>query len=111
MKSALVRTSCALGLVAAGFYAFVALRGPHGIPGVIEKHRTARELAVRNAGLARENQLMRERIRRLAQNPAEQEIEVRRRLKVARPNEWVFIIPGERESSRGADKPPSQPSR
>ena len=46
--------------------------------------------------LARENQLKREYIDRLSQSEADQEIEIRRRLKLVKPNEKVFMKrPGE----------------
>jgi cell division protein FtsB len=46
----------------------------------------------RNAGLALEIERKREHIRRLTDNPAEQELEIRERLKLVHPNEKVYII-------------------
>jgi cell division protein FtsB len=82
-----------VALLLGGFYVFLILRGPHGIPAVLEKRRQIRALQEQNADLARENKLKRGRIQQLANNPAEQELEIRKRLKLARPGETVFIIP------------------
>ena len=92
-QPALLRAGGMALLLLAGFYVFLTLRGPHGIPAVIEKRREIRELQVRNADLVRENQLRRERIQRLASNPTEQELEIRQRLKLAHPSDTVFMLP------------------
>jgi cell division protein FtsB len=78
-------------LVAAG-YAFVTLRGPQGIPALQEKQKQIRAIEQQNAGLAREIELRRERIRRLKEDDSEQELEIRQRLKLVRPGEKVFIL-------------------
>ena len=56
-----------------------------------QKRQEIRELEERNAALARENQLKREYIERLRQSQPEQELEIRRRLKLVKPNEKVFM--------------------
>jgi cell division protein FtsB len=73
-------------------YAFVSLRGPQGLGAVAQKRTQIRELEKRNAGLALEIERKRAHIRRLNDNPAEQELEIRERLKLVRPNEKVYII-------------------
>jgi cell division protein FtsB len=95
MKSVLVRFGYAVGLLVAGFYVVLTLRGPNGIPRVIERRRLIREYEEQNANLARENQALRDHNRRLATNPTEQELEIRRRFKYAAPRETVFIITDE----------------
>lgn len=95
MKSVLVRFGYTVGLLVAGFYVFLTLRGPNGIPRVIERRRMIREIEEQNADLARENQQLRERNQRLMTNPTEQELEIRRRFKYSGPRETVFIITGE----------------
>ena len=53
-------------------------------------------LQARNAALARENQLRREYLERLKDNQTEQELEIRRRWKLVKPNEKVYMKhPGE----------------
>jgi cell division protein FtsB len=103
MKSVLVRFGYTVGLLIAGFYVVLTLRGPNGIPRVIERRRIIREVEEQNADLARQNQLLRERNRRLASSPTEQELEIRRRFKYSRPGDTVFIITGE-------DPTPSTPA-
>ncbi len=83
-----------LGLFAVGYAAFV-IRGPHGIPALAEKMRQVKELEQKNAELSRENQARKERIERLTANPAEQELEIRRKLKLVRPGEKVFVLPNQ----------------
>jgi hypothetical protein len=45
----------------------------------------------RNASLARDIERRRERIKRLADNPAEQELEIREQLKLVSPTDKVYI--------------------
>src|SRR5438552_9667069 len=96
MKSSLIRIAYATALVLAVAYAFFTMRGPRGISAWMEKRQEIREMEERNATLSRENQLKREYIERLSQSEADQEIEIRRRLKLVKPNEKVFMKrPGE----------------
>jgi cell division protein FtsB len=80
----------------------VALKGPQGIQGLIEKHKEIRQLEEQNAALARENERRRDRIERLEDNRSEQELEIRKQLKLLRPGETTFILP---EAPK--DTPPS----
>jgi len=85
-----------MALVTAVVYAFFAMRGPHGVAAYTQKRQEIREMEESNAALARENQVKREYIERLRQSQAEQELEIRRRLKLVKPNEKVFMKrPGE----------------
>ena len=96
MKSPLIRLAYGMALMIAVVYAFFTMRGPHGISAYMEKRQEIREMEERNAALTRENQLKRDYIERLGQSQAEQEIEIRRRLKLVKPNEKVFMKrPGE----------------
>jgi cell division protein FtsB len=96
MKSPTIRLAYGMALMMAVVYAFFTIRGPHGISAYVDKREQIREMEERNAALARENQLKREYIERLGESPAEQEIEIRRRLKLVKPNEKVFMKrPGE----------------
>ena len=84
----------------AGIYGWVALRGPQGIQALVEKRREIRQLVEQNASVERENQRRREHIRRLEQSQSEQEMEIRKQLKLLRPGETTFILP---EASKPAD--------
>jgi len=49
-------------------------------------------LEEQNAAQAAENERRRDRIRRLQQNTTEQEMEIRKQLKLLRPGETTFIL-------------------
>lgn len=92
--SFLVRKSGFLvALLAIAACALIAFRGPQGVNALMEKRREIRDLQEQNADLARENQLMRERISRLQSSRAEQELEIRNRLKLVRPGDTTFVLP------------------
>ena len=69
------------------------VRGPQGIPGLFEKQQEIRRLQERNTDLQRDVQRKRERIARLKNSPSEQEMEIRKKLKMLRPGEIEFILP------------------
>jgi cell division protein FtsB len=73
-------------------YGLVALRGPQGVSALLEKRREVRTLEEQNAAQAAENERRRERIHRLEQNSTEQEMEIRKQLKLLRPGETTFIL-------------------
>lgn len=86
----------AWAIVIALFLAYggwIALRGPQGFEALLEKRREIRQLQDQNAALAHENELRRERIERLKDSPSEQEMEIRKQLKLLRPGETTFILP------------------
>jgi cell division protein FtsB len=91
MKAPLVRIAYFAAFLAAASYAFFTLRGPHGIPWLLEKQREIHEMEEQNAKLDREIERMRDHIKRLETNPSEQELEVRERLKLLKPGEKVYI--------------------
>lgn len=85
--------------ILAGLYGYMSLRGPQGVPALMEKWREIRKLEEENANLQRENDYRRERIKKLQESPSEQELEIRKQLKLLRPGETSFILPD----------PPKQP--
>ena len=96
MKSALIRVAYSVALVMAVIYAFYTIRGPHGVSAWMEKRQEIREMEQQNTELSRENQLKRDYIERLGDSQAEQELEIRRRWKLVKPKEKVFMKrPGE----------------
>jgi len=98
--------------VAAGvvvIYGLVALRGPQGISALLEKRREVRMLEEQNAAQAAENERRRERIQRLQQNSTEQEMEIRKQLKLLRPGETTFILEDPPKAAPAPSAPPSQP--
>ena len=92
MKAPLSRLAYVIAFLSVTGYAFFTLRGPKGVPGLIEKQRQIQELEKRNTALAREIEQKREHIKRLTGNPAEQEMEIRQRLKLVHPGEKVYIV-------------------
>jgi cell division protein FtsB len=76
-----------------GLCGLIAFRGPQGLPVLMEKRREIRELQEQNADLARENEIKRNRLERLRRSQAEQELEIRQRLRLSRPGETTFILP------------------
>ncbi|HEX5229158.1 MAG TPA: septum formation initiator family protein [Bryobacteraceae bacterium] len=89
MKRALILVAFAL----LGTLALRQLRGPEGLPSVREKWDELRQLEEQNAALQRENDYRRDRIKKLESNPSEQELEIRKKLKLLRPGETSFILP------------------
>lgn len=68
----------------------------------MEKYREIRTLEAQNAAAVVENQRRRERIERLRSNTSEQEMEIRKQLKLLRPGETTFILPDAPKSSSPA---------
>jgi len=82
------------GLVLAGLavFAYVHLRGPQGIPALLEKRQAIQELEENNRLLAIENAKIRARNAEL-QNPQVLELEIRNRLNKLRRGEIDFKLP------------------
>lgn len=82
----------------------MAFRGPQGIGSLVEKYQEIRELQQQNAEKAREIQALRERIQRLEDSGSEQDLEIRKQLKLLRPGETTFLLPG----AKSSDSQPNQ---
>jgi cell division protein FtsB len=104
MNAVIRRLLYIAGFVVIGVYGFVALRGPQGIPALLDKWRDIHLLEEQNATLQRENEYKQERIRKLKESPAEQEMEIRKKLKLLRPGETTFILP---EASKAPESTPA----
>ncbi len=100
MRLPFVRVLYVIAILAAFAYAFYSLRGPEGVPAWLEKREELLRMEQQNTDLARTNEALRVRIQRLKESPAEQEMEIRKRLKLVRPDEKVYIL---------EDQPQSQP--
>jgi cell division protein FtsB len=92
MKISAGKTAYALIVLCGIVYAFVALRGPNGIQGLLDRRRQVHEFEIGNEQLHKEIEQKEERIQRLQSDPREQEIEIRQRLKLASPNEKIYIL-------------------
>ena len=76
-----------------GAFGYKTLKGPQGIPALRDRWNEIRTMEEQNAALQRENEYRRDRIKKLEKNSAEQELEIRRKLKLLRPGETSFILP------------------
>ena len=92
MKAPFTRSAYAIAFLVVIGYAFFTLRGPKCISGLLDRQRQIQEMEKRNAALAREIEQREEHIKRLTGNPAEQEMEIRQRLKLVRRGEKVYIV-------------------
>jgi len=102
MNVALKRVCWGVAVLLIGSYLLYSLRGPDGVAAVFERQRQIRALEEQNANLAREIQQKKDRVRRLEQDRTEQELEVRRRLKLLKDKETTFLIP-EKAPEKGTD--------
>src|SRR6516165_10330186 len=90
MKTPLTRFTYVMVFLMAVAYAFFAF--PKGMHAWQDKQRQVQEMEKRNANLAREVERQKEHINRLNNNPAEQELEIRKRLKLLHPDEKLYIM-------------------
>ena len=95
MKSTLRTLTMLAGMALISAYGFVALRGPQGIPGLLSQQKEIRRLQEQNSDLQHEIERKKQRIDRLKNNPNEQELEIRRQLKLIKPGDTVIILPEE----------------
>jgi cell division protein FtsB len=89
MKAPFTRFALLIVFLTAVSYAFIAF--PKGMHAWQDKQRLIQEKEKSNTVLVHEVERQKERIHRLATDPGEQELEIRKRLKLARPDEKVFI--------------------
>jgi cell division protein FtsB len=116
MKKAIGRLVFLVVFVLVAAYGYFTLRGPQGLPALREKWTEIRKMEEENAALQRENDYRRKRIEKLQNNPGEQELEIRKKLKLLRPGETSFILPDQPKPSAPAQAhgdstaPPPPPS-
>lgn len=92
MRNPALKTAYAIVVLSGVAYAFVVLEGPNGIPALLEKRRQVAVYEQQNQQIVRENVQKQQRIERLENNPIEQEMEIRQRLKLAKPGEKIYIL-------------------
>jgi cell division protein FtsB len=81
----------ALGMLA--MFGWAALSGPEGLRGLLDKRRMIRELQEQNAEIQKANKERRERILQLEESPSEQELEIRKQMKLAKPGDTTIMLP------------------
>jgi cell division protein FtsB len=99
------RVGILLLLILASAYGWVFLRGPQGLETLIEKRREIRELQERNVNIKLENDRRKDRIKRLEESRSEQEMEIRKQLKLQRPGETTFILPESEQKEKAVPSP------
>ena len=104
------RAAVLILFVLVGVYGYMSLRGPQGIPALMEKWREIRKLEEENANLQRENQYRLDRIKKLQESPSEQELEIRKKLKLLRPGETSFILPDQPKAEDANQQPAASSS-
>jgi len=92
MKLTLGRCAYALAILLVIGFGIYTLRGSQGIPALMKKQEEMKDLEKSNAELAKEIEQKRVKIQRLKDNPEEQELEIRRQMKLVKPGEKVFIL-------------------
>ncbi len=107
MTSSVRRALILIVFALIGAYGLSELRGPQGLPALREKWNEIRQLEEANANLQRENDYRRDRIKRLESDRSEQELEIRKELKLLRPGETSFILP---EQPKAASPSPVAPN-
>jgi cell division protein FtsB len=105
------RAGYAVVLGLAVVYGLMALRGPQGVPALLDKRREIRQLEEQNAAMAAAIERRKERIQRLEQNTTEQEMEIRKQLKLLRPGETTFILPDAPKTGPDAPKSNAAPAQ
>jgi cell division protein FtsB len=84
-------------LLAAGFLAVFSLARPSGLPMVFERSRQIRELREQNANLQRSIEQRKERIKSLSENRSDQDLEIRRDLRLLKKKETTFVLPEQKK--------------
>jgi cell division protein FtsB len=98
MRISFPKVAYALILLGGASYGFVELRGPNGFSGLMQKRQEINSLERENQEITREIEAKKNRIERLKNNPEEQEIEIRKQLKLVKPGEKSYIL----EEQKGA---------
>lgn len=85
-----------LGVVAAivigGVYAFMALRGPNGIPHILEKRDELRKMQMENEKLRQEIKRREEYLQKLSESPELRDKEIRERTNKQKADETTIYL-------------------
>jgi cell division protein FtsB len=92
MKVSLVKIGYAAVFLAGAAYGVQELRGPNGLSALMNKRQEIHSLEKENEQLQRDLAEKRARIERLKNNPDEQEMEIRKELKLLKPGEKSYIM-------------------
>jgi cell division protein FtsB len=92
MKDSLIKLGYAAVLISGACYAYMQLRGPNGVAALMEKRQEIQALEKENEQLQRDVAAKKMRVDRLKNNPEEQEMEIRKELKLLKPGEKSYIM-------------------
>ena len=92
MKISFLKIAYALIVLCGVAYAFVELRGPNGIHGLFDKRQQVRQLEAETNSCKGRSTRSRIASNASKSDPREQDKEIRDRLKLASPDEKVFIL-------------------
>jgi cell division protein FtsB len=92
MKVSLVKIGYAAVLLGGLSYGCVQLRGPNGVSALMDRRQEIKNLEKENEQLQRELAAKRTHLERLKSNPDEQELEIRKDLKLLKPGEKSYIM-------------------
>ena len=98
MKLSPWKISYAVVLAIGVVFGFAEMRGPNGLGRLMEKREDIRKLEQQNEMLHKEIEAKKNRIGRLADSPEEQELEIRKRLKLVKEHEKTYIL-GDQQSA------------
>ena len=100
MNSLARRIMLSAAFIGLGAFGYFTLRGPQGIPALMEKRQSIRQLEVENANTATENELRRTRLQKLESSPSEQDKLIREKLKKLQKDDTEFVVPGAPDSTQ-----------
>jgi cell division protein FtsB len=92
MKVSLVKIGYVAVLVGGAAYGYIQLSGPNGVSALMQKRQEIQLLEKENEQLQRDLAAKRMRIERLKNNADEQEMEIRKELKLLKPGEKSYIM-------------------
>lgn len=107
MHTAFRRLTYVIVVALVGTYAYVALRGPQGIPSLVAKRHEIHQLQEENANLLKEIEAKKQRIQDMKSNQAQQALEIRKQLHLVRPGEVTLMLP---DAAKTAASSPSAPA-
>jgi cell division protein FtsB len=81
-------------------YGYLQMRGPNGVSTLMEKREEIKSLEKENEKLQREIAAKRTRVEQLKNNPEDQEMEIRKELKLLKPGEKSYIMQDAPASSK-----------
>lgn len=92
MKLSSGRIAAAAIALATAAWGVAEFRGPNGYMGFLDKHEQVRRMETENEKLRAEIQRLEKRVKSLAEDPATQEQEIRKRYGLVKEGETVYML-------------------